>query len=67
MEKETLSANEDFFVLEFPGFMEKTVVHERDLLEKWGTHRGLMAEGRPKGSAERKGKAGLLEAGKDNN
>jgi hypothetical protein len=27
-------------LLEFPEFLENTVVHERKLLEKLGTHRG---------------------------
>jgi len=38
------------------------MVLERKLLKRWSTHRGLMAEGRPKGSAERMGKASHLEA-----
>ncbi len=29
-----------FFVLIVPAFVEKAVVPERNLLEKWGTHRG---------------------------
>jgi len=27
-------------VLEFPEFLENTVVPERKFLERWGTHRG---------------------------
>jgi len=27
-------------LVEFPDFFENTVVHQRNLLEKWGTHRG---------------------------
>jgi len=41
-------------------FWEKTVVPGHNMLEGWGTHRGLMAEGRPKGSAERNGKTSPL-------
>ena len=26
--------------LKFPDFLENTVVHERNVLKKWGTHRG---------------------------
>ncbi len=38
--KGALSANVYFFVLTVPAFVEKAVVRERSLLEKWGTHRG---------------------------
>jgi hypothetical protein len=42
--------------------LENTVVRERNLPEKWGTHRG--SAGFDVSSAERKGKAGPLEAGR---
>ncbi len=49
--------------LEFPAFPENTVAHERNLPEKWGTHRGraeLVLS-----AVEGKEKASLLEAGRD--
>jgi hypothetical protein len=38
--KGALSADLNFFELTVPVFVEKAVVAERSLLEKWGTHRG---------------------------
>jgi hypothetical protein len=50
--------------LELPDFWGDSFVPERNLLEKWGSLRGLMGEGRPEGLSRTEGESQPLRAGR---